>query len=367
MLLIGKLYAETRSFEVWGLVDWWIKIGVLFAKWVLRFGTEENALWRRVICARYGISCSSLLCDWKCINNANVFVKAIASLFEVTSPTGKVFTDGLKVVIGNGGRAIFWDTSGGDSVHLKLACPRIFALTVNKKWVVQDYGSWRSIKDSLAWAFSHDGKFSMGSFRLCLEESGLTSLLDHKFIWKKICPPKIQIFIWQALRGWLMVRQILQKFGVGLVTSMACHLCNSEGWQGLCSEDKNSRAWNTLFVALLWSIWESRNQKVFKGFLNSNSTEILAIQRAVILSVSVISFVGKEIDVVSDSKDVVAWINSEGFSSLNRVKLIYDNRTGLNMLGNTRVIHNPRFSNFFVDALAKKGSGSGGKSLIWDF
>ncbi|KAK3218053.1 hypothetical protein Dsin_012023 [Dipteronia sinensis] len=81
----------------------------LLAKWVWRFGTEENALWRRILCA---------------------------SLFEVNSPAGKVLMDGLKVVISDGGKAKFWDTPGGDSVQIRITCLRIFALAVNKSGVV---------------------------------------------------------------------------------------------------------------------------------------------------------------------------------------------------------------------------------------
>ncbi|KAK2635596.1 hypothetical protein Ddye_030388 [Dipteronia dyeriana] len=36
-------------------------------------------------------------------------------------------------------------------------------------------------------------------------------------------------------------------------------------WSGLCPLNKYSRAWNTLFFASVWSMWEVRNNKVFKG------------------------------------------------------------------------------------------------------
>ena len=38
-----------------------------------------------------------------------------------------------------------------------------------------------------------------------------------------------------------------------------------EGWNGLCPEPKMERIWFCLFFAIVWSIWESRNQEVFDG------------------------------------------------------------------------------------------------------
>ncbi|KAK3211462.1 hypothetical protein Dsin_016168 [Dipteronia sinensis] len=79
----------------------------------------------------------------------------------------------------------------------------------------------------------------------------------------------------------------------------------------------------------------------YVGILDSNSTEILAIHKATTLCASSSSFVGKEIDIVCDSKVAVSWVN-------------------------TRVIFNPRSSNSYADMLAKKGSGMEGDSLIWE-
>ncbi|KAK3219243.1 hypothetical protein Dsin_013213 [Dipteronia sinensis] len=73
------------------------------------------------------------------------------------------------------------------------------------------------------------------------------------------------------------------------------------------------------------------------GILDSNSAEILAIHRAVSLCAESTSLIGKDVDIVSDSKIAVSWVNSEGFGSLNHVKLIYDIRSLLLFLGNTWV------------------------------
>jgi hypothetical protein len=38
-----------------------------------------------------------------------------------------------------------------------------------------------------------------------------------------------------------------------------------EGWAGLCPSKPAKRAWNLLFCAVLWTIWELRNNSVFDG------------------------------------------------------------------------------------------------------
>ncbi|KAK2654224.1 hypothetical protein Ddye_014080 [Dipteronia dyeriana] len=153
---------------------------------------------------------------------------------------------------------------GDDTVQLKLACPRVFALAIKKKGVIQEFGFWqgskwvwnialhrplfdwekiqwslflrnlenfkirRSIPDTLAWAFCPDGKFTMGSFRLCIKTPSHSSSVDYKAIWHGICPSKIEIFIWQTLSGRVMVGQVVQNFGLLIASSWLCPLCNQE-------------------------------------------------------------------------------------------------------------------------------------------
>ena len=37
------------------------------------------------------------------------------------------------------------------------------------------------------------------------------------------------------------------------------------GWFDLCPKTRQGRAWNSLFFATVWTIWDSRNQVVFKN------------------------------------------------------------------------------------------------------
>ncbi|KAK3206960.1 hypothetical protein Dsin_021006 [Dipteronia sinensis] len=115
----------------------------LLAKWVWRFGKEENSLWRRVICAKYGIPCGTITWDWKSSESASFFVKTVSSLYSAGSLTEKFLKDGLKIIIGNGRRANFWNEPWGKELPLKFSFPRIFALAVDKSGVVEDFGRWQ--------------------------------------------------------------------------------------------------------------------------------------------------------------------------------------------------------------------------------
>ncbi|KAK2665801.1 hypothetical protein Ddye_004375 [Dipteronia dyeriana] len=184
----------------------------------------------------------------------DLLLKVVASLFAEGTVSKIMLKDGLKVVIGDGKRTNFWDVSTGEVGKLSEVCPRIFALAVKKQSVVHDFGFWdgprwvwevilwrtlfdwekdqwrafvsllegihvhKSFNDILAWSFEQDGKFKVGYFRKMLEGSSQATLISHNII-----------------------------------------------WQGLCVEAKHQRVWNTLLLAVIWTIWEFRNQLIFRG------------------------------------------------------------------------------------------------------
>ncbi|KAK0598706.1 hypothetical protein LWI29_037228 [Acer saccharum] len=124
-------------------------------------------------------------------------------------------------------------------------------------------------------------------------------------VWQGICPPKIEIFMWQLLKGRIMVRDVMYQFGFQPGLNLSCPLCNratetidhlfihcSWTWKllssclnwwevsqcpnnslvnwfqsgfSLCPSSNCGRAWRSCFFSVLWSTWEARNQLVFKG------------------------------------------------------------------------------------------------------
>ena len=162
--------------------------------------------------------------------------------------------------------------------------------------------------DSLAWTLSFNGLFTVRSFPYCLEKARSGSCQDNtfmSFIWKGICPPKTEIFIWQLIKGTVLVCEVMWKFGMVNLANCECLMCGLvvesinhlfltcvwscelwricmgwwgvhgcmnyslidwlNGWVGICPSQSRNRAWNVLFCAVVWTIWENRNRVVFRG------------------------------------------------------------------------------------------------------
>ncbi|KAK2652575.1 hypothetical protein Ddye_012431 [Dipteronia dyeriana] len=114
----------------------------LRAKWIWRFGREDSALWRKVICTKYGLSCNSVL--WKGINirTGSNFVRSINKLFCENHRAFSIVHNGINVVVGSGSKVRLWQDVKWDSVPLMTIFPRIFALATNKKGTISEYGNW---------------------------------------------------------------------------------------------------------------------------------------------------------------------------------------------------------------------------------
>ena len=103
------------------------------------------------------------------------------------------------------------------------------------------------------------------------------------------------------------------------------------------------------------------------GFKDSITAKVLAIHKATELCMKTPALYGKEIILSSDSMIAVAWINGNGFGSLEHYNLIYDIREWLSFLGSAFVVFNSRFSNTFAEHLTRQRSGLVRNSVIWDF
>ncbi|KAK3219403.1 hypothetical protein Dsin_013373 [Dipteronia sinensis] len=231
-----------------------------------------------------------------------------------------------------------------------------------------------------------------------------------------------------------MVRAVLNSFEILINTSMDCPLCNLhcetidhlflrcswatklwslcmrwwgvnyfprnfqewfQGWIGLCPNEKFRRVWVTHFNAIAWSIWEARNQVLFKGisaelpyFMDlvkfrvawwfkhneKGSSEPITVilenlktccidVKACALCVSKPSLVGKRIIISSDSSMAVSWVNDKDFGNFCLWDKIAEIRDMLWILGNTSVSHCLRSSNEVADSLAKNGSLMEGESV----
>ncbi|KAK3211668.1 hypothetical protein Dsin_016374 [Dipteronia sinensis] len=119
------------------------------------------------------------------------------------------------------------------------------------------------------------GLFIVGSFRKGLETHRRTASTTFKEIWQGICPPKIEIILWQLQNGRVMVKDVMKKCGYDQFTDMRCCLCDAE-----------TEMINHVFLLCrwTWSIWEEhiswecRDQIVFKGSRPSTEQTIYLIK-----------------------------------------------------------------------------------------
>ncbi|KAK2644221.1 hypothetical protein Ddye_019416 [Dipteronia dyeriana] len=76
----------------------------------------------------------------------------------------------------------------------------------------------RSFKDVVAWTRNPSGLYTDGSFCRALEGTLKNDSLDMS-ICHGICPTKVEVFLWQLLRGRVLVNEVLQKFGRDVVVA----------------------------------------------------------------------------------------------------------------------------------------------------
>ncbi|KAK2640721.1 hypothetical protein Ddye_022484 [Dipteronia dyeriana] len=201
--------------------------------------------------------------------------------------------------------------------HFKKSFPRCFTLAVKKQGVVQDFGDWveskwvwkidtrrplfdwelvqwrcllttlecfsiqRNLSDSVAWAMNLNGVFSVGSFIRELEVGTNSFSVVPNFIWKGLCPPKIEIFVWQLWKGKVLVKYVLHRREMSQLLSLDAHFVVwkrrqlityfsiavkdwLKGWNGFCPAPNQERVWCSMVIVTVWTIWESRNQVVYE-------------------------------------------------------------------------------------------------------
>ncbi|KAK2654782.1 hypothetical protein Ddye_014638 [Dipteronia dyeriana] len=114
----------------------------MLAKWVWRYGKENDLLWRKVICSKYGEDPHGIRWSWDIGSNVSLFVKAVSSLFKEGSQSRRILDEGLKIVVGNGESVNFWFDMWCDNLALKDRFPRIFALAMKKVGAINTFGGW---------------------------------------------------------------------------------------------------------------------------------------------------------------------------------------------------------------------------------
>ncbi|KAK3231497.1 hypothetical protein Dsin_003378 [Dipteronia sinensis] len=184
----------------------------------------------------------------------------------------------------------------------------------------------QSIPDAFCWAYCPNGLFSVSLFRRCLEELKMSESPVNGLLWQGFCPPKVEIFCWQVILGKVSVKE------KGKV-SKGC------GWEP---------------------------PTVDGSAVGCPGRAVSAIQRACNLLVSKTQLTTRSVEVVSDSKTAVSWVNGEDFGNVKLVQQVYDIREFLRTYRGVLVVYKPRGFNSLADSLAKAGSNRSGDRLEWD-
>ncbi|KAK3219665.1 hypothetical protein Dsin_013635 [Dipteronia sinensis] len=185
---------------VWGLFQSYGKA----CDWKNKNGGDVP-LWKRVVCASYGVDVGALHWNWQASTTASQFVKSMGQLVIAGSKTEPLLSDGLHVNVGNGGAPV-----GGGSEETIVGLGG---------------GSVASWLDAQV-----------------LEGPSLDDQEALKFFRQGICPPKVQVFGWQLVKGKVLVRNQLSRYGLDQVACLDCPLCGS-----------NVESVDHLFIHCQWS------------------------------------------------------------------------------------------------------------------
>lgn len=331
-----------------GFIEW--KNRAMLLKWAWRFGREVGSLWRMVIVEKYHLDHNSLL--WhKELTTPRCWSRIVQDIVRILLDEHLLsagFRDNLLISVGDGRRVNFWKDPWADHEALCTLFPRLFAMCDNKDVRIAEVGSFRGGKwswslsfrrdffaweeelykqfcllinsiipahrevDLLVWCLNQNGNFAVKELCYWLEGQ-----LFNTHGWQvpkaiaKLLPPKVSLFLWQALRNKIATRENLQAKGIVLNGSSSCPICNevSESsshlllhcpsiwrlWCSILNRDGISWAvpstlsalmlewenlpkisdkilWNLIPYSLVWSIWIERNNVCFnqKDFNSSD-------------------------------------------------------------------------------------------------
>ncbi|GKD33802.1 RNA-directed DNA polymerase, eukaryota, reverse transcriptase zinc-binding domain protein, partial [Tanacetum coccineum] len=82
-------------------------------------------------------------------------------------------------------------------------------------------------RDKWMWTLGEDGEFTVKELARSVEEKILhMESGGQETLWNKLVPKKVNIFVWRALKGRLLVRVEHDRRGIDL-DSVLCPCCNN--------------------------------------------------------------------------------------------------------------------------------------------
>ncbi|PWA51834.1 hypothetical protein CTI12_AA460620 [Artemisia annua] len=226
---------------------------------LLRYGNKKEALWKKLIDAKYGKIKCSLSPAVPSKASVSPVWKKITDIFHPSSPFGVVAKKGLLHCVANKSGPVcdfgMWE-NGQWKWNVKLR-RNLF------DWEVEQFDSFMLIlksvvmmatrNDKVVWSFDTLGKFSSRSFDKEMEKSSYSDPILHA-VWKFKAPPKARLLCWQSIVRKLPTRDMLLRIGIIAENQSGCPLCNS------CIESVDHLFVHCKFVLSIWleliSAWD---------------------------------------------------------------------------------------------------------------
>lgn len=251
---------------------------------------EDNSLWKKIIISKYEAEGGRWLPMQGENGSESNMWSDILSVAKSIPGLLEFFLSKFQIKVGNGNRVAFWHDRWMLNVHLKKEFPRLFMLSMEKEGTLSSFmqrrdnaGVWKllfrrpllaweegevirlhevirnvpcinlELQDSVSWAASSSGVFTVASLRNWHETTQSSLLQVPRLLWNNVAPPKAQFLSWLAWRGRVKTTDMMVKFGVLSPTMVnECPFCKNEAETVdhlfvLCPE-----GWKVWSKLLLW-------------------------------------------------------------------------------------------------------------------
>ena len=292
----------------------------LLAKWLWRYGLENDALWRRVIGAKYGNK-------WGGWSTKSVSRAYGVCLWKFIRTGWWNFSKFIRYEVGDGTRVKFWDNVWCRDCPLKEAFLDLYNISRTRDASVSEVIQFRRLvndqesqsldsfmvliystkvrgvgSDNLCWKPASNQGFKVSGYYHSISLSTSISF-PWKMVWQSKVPPRVAFFSWIAALGKILTIDNLQKrHFVVLEWCFMCKRCGEsvdhlllhcpiayEMWSmifclfGICwvmpqrvvdllncwtcnfRRHRNIVIWRFVPHCLMWCIWRERNSGSFKG------------------------------------------------------------------------------------------------------
>uniref|UniRef100_A0A2N9FN40 Reverse transcriptase zinc-binding domain-containing protein n=1 Tax=Fagus sylvatica TaxID=28930 RepID=A0A2N9FN40_FAGSY len=222
----------------------------------IRYGNEEDAFWRLLICSKYGNSHGG----W---TTREVSGPHGVSLWKTIRKEWGNFVKHVNFEVGDGTKVKFWLDIWCGSCSLKEGYPDLFRIARDKEALGED---------RLCWQGSASGAFQVKAYyKALLPTAG--RIIPWKSIWKTRAPPRVAFFVWAAALGRILTIDNLRKRHVIVIDW--CYMCKGcgESIAHLLLHCLAAREiWNFIFSMfnILWVMpCGERNSRSFEGKENN--------------------------------------------------------------------------------------------------